>query len=293
MNIVSGEKLQKMCDIYLGKNESDFQSNPTIIVDLTKHVYIDNINKEFDNPFKVFCYGHNIHEFSKIVNFFKNPFILVTHNSDVEVRQTDEVFNILSCDKLVKWYGQNVCFTHPKLFLLPIGIANSKWVHGSSALSYLSENNFFEEKSKNIYFNFNIETSYFKRKACYDSLISKIDWLPVIDPTENFKRLSSYKFCICPEGNGADTHRLWECLYMKVVPIVIKSEFTSILLENKVPLVVLENWSDLDVNALNYEMYNFQEENLVHLLNLSSYSLFFSNHDTPIANSKIETLSEF
>jgi hypothetical protein len=74
---------------------------------------------------------------------------------------------------------------------------------------------------------------------------------------ENLKRLKDYEFCICPEGNGVDTHRLWEAIYLKTIPIVVKSEFTNILIKNNVPVVVLENWSELDIGNLHYHDYNF------------------------------------
>ena len=76
---------------------------------------------------------------------------------------------------------------------------------------------------------------------------------------ENLKRLKDYEFCICPEGNGVDTHRLWEAIYLKTIPIVVKSEFTNILIKNNIPVVVLENWSELDVEKLQYHDYNFTE----------------------------------
>jgi len=115
-------------------------------------------------------------------------------------------------------------------------------------------------KSKDIYFNFNIDTNKNKRSICFNSLKNKLEWLNTVSPQENIIRLSQYKFCICPEGNGVDTHRLWEALYLKIVPIVIQSEFTTILEKNKIPLVILNNWDDLNINDLKYEDYNFNDE---------------------------------
>jgi hypothetical protein len=173
---------------------------------------------------------------------------------------------------MVKWFGQNICFQHPKLHFLPIGIANSQWEHGN--LSLFSDTNFINNlsnKSNNIYFNFNINTNITKRQICYDILINKLQWLNIIQPIENMKRLSTYKFCICPEGNGVDSHRVWECLYLKVVPIVIKSEFTDILLKQGIPLVVLDKWDEIDLIKLNYDDYNFDSENLKKILSFENY----------------------
>lgn len=273
-NIITGEKLQQLCDIYLGLN-NDFQFNPVISQQVNKHYNLNLINKPFNNPTKIFCYSHNINLLSTKIHFFQNNFILVTHNSDGEIRNTNEVNIILNCNKLLKWYGQNICIEHPKLFFLPIGLANSQWSHGNLLLFYNQDfiNNLVHNKTNKVYFNFNISTNFNKRQICYESLKYKLDWLNTIDPVENQKRLSTYKFCICPEGNGVDSHRLWECLYLQVVPIVIKSEFTSILEKQNIPLVILDNWSDLDINKLNYSNFNFTSDKLIDLLTFNSYIL--------------------
>jgi hypothetical protein len=85
-------------------------------------------------------------------------------------------------------------------------------------------------------------------------------------------RLSQYKFCICPEGNGVDTHRLWEALYLKTVPIIINSEFTNILQKHNVPLVILNSWDDLDETKLNYDNFNFNDAKFLKISNF--YKIF-------------------
>ena len=96
------------------------------------------------------------------------------------------------------------------------------WKHGNLDIFKNNEicNNI---KSKKIYFNFKINTNYEKRIICYNSFKNKIPFMDFLEPYDNLLRLHDYEFCICPEGNGVDTHRLWECLYLKVVPIVINS----------------------------------------------------------------------
>jgi hypothetical protein len=250
--IITGEKIQQTCDVYIG-SQQDFNWNPVISVEIHKQLLLDALTSPFQNPYRIFCYSHNIAEFSKKIHLLQNHFIFITHNSDANIMQTPEVLSILNCPKLIKWFGQNICFQHPKLFFLPIGLANRQWPHGN--LSFFNDTTRYV-KSNTVYFNFNISTNVSKRQKCYDSLVDKLEWLPTIHPTDNLKRLSTYRFCICPEGNGVDTHRLWECLYLNVVPIVIKSNFTDVLLSQHIPLVVLEDWSDFNINDLNYD-FNF------------------------------------
>jgi hypothetical protein len=267
--VITGEKIQQICDLYIGKL-GDFRWNPIISSQVNKHLNIDLINQEVDNPYYIFCYSHLINEFSSKVQYLKNKFVLITHNSDQNIENTKYINLILDCNNLVKWYAQNLVFEHEKLHLLPIGLANSMWSHGNlSPFNDINLINKLSNKSKNIYFNFNINTNIAKRKPCYESLKDKLDWLQNINPVANLYRLKEYEFCICPEGNGVDTHRLWECLYLKVVPIVLNTPFTEILIKYNVPLVILNNWEDLFNINLNYEDYNFDDETFNNLLNFN------------------------
>jgi hypothetical protein len=111
---------------------------------------------------------------------------------------------------------------------------------------------------RNVISNFEVtDTNKTKRQICYDKLKNNLEWLTTIESEENIKRLAEYEFCICPEGNGVDTHRLWECIYLKVVPIVIKSASTDILKKNNIPLCVLDSWDSLDETKLNYKDFDF------------------------------------
>jgi hypothetical protein len=126
--IISGEKIQQLCDVYLGF-PYDFQYNPIIQSQSEKCIDLNNINNSYDNPKLIFCYGHNLPILSYKINFFRKNFILVSHNSDYIVNLNDEIKTILECPKLIKFYCQNLCFFNEKINLLPIGIANSMWEH--------------------------------------------------------------------------------------------------------------------------------------------------------------------
>jgi hypothetical protein len=171
--IITGEKIQQLCDIYLGANY-DFNFNPLISIQTSKHLLIHEINTEYNNPYLIFCYGDQISILAQKISYFSNNFILVTHNSDCEIRNTDEIQYILKCDRLDKWYGQNIWFEHPKLHFLPIGIANSMWDHGN--LNSFQNELFMQNlhiKTKKIYFNFNINTNRIKRQLCFEQLNDK------------------------------------------------------------------------------------------------------------------------
>ena len=269
MSLISGEQLQHIADIYLGLSE-DFTCNPFIHRQTHKHKNILEINNFYDNPKIVFCYTPRINILSEKIKYFMNNFILITHNSDENISYDKKLFieNICSCDKLLKWFTQNLCITNEKMHFLPIGIANNMWSHGSSFNYFykniysnlnININDFSSLKKHSIYFLFKISTNREKRMECYNSLNGKIPFLNFISPLENFKRMNEYEFCICPDGNGIDTHRFWECLYLKCVPIVIRNPLIEILSKNtNLPMVILDSWNQFNRNNLpEYKTFDF------------------------------------
>lgn len=255
--IITGEKFQQLANFYLGDRE-DFHYNPRIARETHKHKLISEISDSYDNPYIMFFYTHKVRKVAAIVRYFKNPFVLLSHNSDWNVIESEDSKTILECPLLKKWYTQNLCFCHPKISMIPIGFANSMWPHGN--LSLFDNHVFLTSllnKTKSIYFNFAIHTNAKIRQPCYDAISKKIPWLHVLPPIENLMRLKDYEFCICPEGNGVDCHRFWEALYLKCVPIVINSPFIETLKRYNIPLVILDRWEDLDIRKLQYSDYRF------------------------------------
>ena len=247
VTMISGEEIQELCDVYIG-TESDFEFNPNI--NKKKCIDIHKIPTVYYNPGVIFCYTHLLSYILPKLECFTNPFVLVTHNSDGNIRANDPVvLKVLDHPLLVKWYAQNANMTHRKLVPLPIGIANKQWLHGQIHDTIVSHRECI--KTRDVYFNFNIATNPLLRTHCYDVLKGKIDFLEDVNPNDNIKRLSTYKYCICPEGNGIDTHRFWEALSVNTIPICIKSIFTKQIKDHYgIPCVLLERWEDLDMDKL-------------------------------------------
>jgi hypothetical protein len=243
--MISGERIQELCDVYCGLYE-DLHYNPVIKPQVQKHIYLDQIHDSWNNPKKLFCHTHRLENFIHILPFIENDFILITHNSDWNI--TEIYVPLLEHPKLIFWHAQNVLFHHPKLGSLPIGIANSMWPHGNlgvvqNVLAHLPE------KTECIYFNFSLSTNPRERGECYEALKGKLVWQPTL-PFESYLRvLSTYTYAICPPGNGVDCHRIWECIYLGVIPIVLRSIFTENL-SKKFACILLDRWEDIDIVAL-------------------------------------------
>jgi len=243
-NVVSGERIQMLCDVFLGSPEY-FTWNPVIAPHTNKHKDLDSITEEWDNPRILFCYGLDLALFQTKVQFLKNRFVLVTHNSDENI--TDKYLPILNDDKLISMYSQNPCVDHPKLNLVPIGIANSMWTHGNlDMLSQVMRHLSVIPKTKDVYFNFTIGTNFSKRNECYEILKSRLEFQPMKSHPDYLHSLAQHKFAVCPDGNGIDSHRIWECYYLGVVPILLDSVFAR-KLENVIPCIILKSWHEFDI----------------------------------------------
>lgn len=137
---------------------------------------------------------------------------------------------------------------------LPIGIANSMYPHGhlSSMTTILRQPC---KKTEKVYSQFRIDTNVAKRKKCFDIISSKgIVTQPSCEYLDYLKLLSTFEFAICPEGNGIDTHRFWECVYLQTIPICLKNHLTEYY-SQFFPIVLLNSWEELDITMLVYDQW--------------------------------------
>ncbi len=73
------------------------------------------------------------------------------------------------------------------------------------------------------------------------------------------RNLRSHPMVLAPEGNGFDTHRLWETLYMGGTPVIISNRYLpkEIL---KLPVVILNSWEELEDLELVEQLWNLAQE---------------------------------
>lgn len=232
--------------------------------------------KNLDNGVDIFYRDtHLVNQFFD--NPPKNKFVLVSHNSDGKIKKNDFRFshgssndaNIANIpNNLVKWYGQNVCVNHEKIISIPIGLENSEWfpnLKKKEKIIYYSNKK--SDITNLLFICHNINTNINERRDPY-ILFKDISWVTLINGMNglNFdtylKNIKSHKFVLCPEGNGTDTHRTWETLYLGSIPIEKRN------LNNKhyqdLPICFIDNWSDINEDFLNseYERITNQKWNL-------------------------------
>jgi hypothetical protein len=62
--------------------------------------------------------------------------------------------------------------------------------------------------------------------------------------TSYLRDLRKYNFILCPEGNGMDTVRVWETLYMGGFPIVVRTPYMQAILKD-LPVVWVSQWKEI------------------------------------------------
>lgn len=203
--------------------------------------------------FKYFATHDFWHIFEFIRRVKRNPdtnYILLTHNSDWSVGKCLNEMG-LSVDEIPKnihWFAQNVDVEHPQIESVPIGLENSHWHPGKNA-KMLNKIN-YEVKTFDflVCAFFNSKTN--PRRAQILDYYSQFDWCLSRDTTngvgynEYLEILNRSMFCVCPEGNGIDTHRMWEALYMGCIPVVEDS--INIRFYRNAPMLVCGNLLDLE-----------------------------------------------
>jgi len=248
---ITGERIQSLCDQYIGTLET-FANNPKMESQKNKqHMLSDK--SHWINPSLLFCYTYHLNYFPHLINLLQkcaNPFVLILHNSDEALTQGHVYHLFRNVPKLRHIASQNSEVIHERVLNLPIGIANSMWPHGNiQILQTVMQEGI--KKDKNVYFYFNCDTAPAIRNHCRRVVEAKgVPWSgPGKLFTDYLRLLAKHRWCICPEGNGHDTHRLWECLYLGVMPIVLRTPFSEAL-SRDYPMVMLDRWEDLDITAL-------------------------------------------
>ena len=181
--------------------------------------------------------------FIEIHPFINNEYILISHNSDRNITQEEIKY---MDNKILHWFAQNMEGKNNKTSVIPIGLENLRYqLNGVLSDFQITEN---IEKSKITLLSFNVVTNNKERKKVLESLKNNrfIEKNSFGNHREYFEELKKYKFNLCPEGNGLDTHRIWESLLASAIPVMIRNTFTENLASLNFPIMLLDEWEDFN-----------------------------------------------
>ena len=256
IDFIQGQKFVKLADWTYSpptKKEDDYDNLPNTL-DLQR----------LKNRDIIYTHTSYAKELFNVIEGISQKVKVITHNSDVNI-------DFSPPDCVFKWFSQNVNVFHDRLESIPIGLENDRWFpelrKKEKMLAKLQE----PRKYKNlVYMNHNAGTNPTKREFLYDLFRDK-PWV-TIDRGVNGKGFDEYidnvynhKFVICPQGNGLDTHRRWETLYMGSIPIEIKQQDS--LDYWALSFFRVKDWGEVTEESLNTYFKDFEYKSMIHLWN--------------------------
>jgi len=179
------------------------------------------------------------------------PCVLISHNSDIGI---DSRMWRYRTDNVVKWYAENVMYKHPDLVPIPLGCENMRSPGYSGNMGIVDRVVRMREKPRKfVYLNCNPNTNSAVRGPLVEKFKDK-DWV-TYDPygiqfEDCLKQLKAHTFVFCPTGNGLDTHRFSEAVYLGAIPIVLRSHMYECWSDD-IPIVMVDSWDEVTQEMLN------------------------------------------
>lgn len=209
---------------------------------------------------RIFMKIEDIPSFLSIAKTLPVPLELVIHNSDQLF--TQELYDVLKKYAL-RIYAVNSIT--PYAISLPLGFRDHQYTSHHILKSVINEPSV--ERSIFCLINFLISTNpsirqpvfdKFKNKSfCtvqdytlynYQQSLNHSDSETMQRRTDFYRTLKRTKFAICPQGCGIDTHRVYECVALGVIPIVLSSPLNE--LYSKFPIWIVNSWDEVTDTSL-------------------------------------------
>lgn len=199
-------------------------------------------------------------------------YILITHNSDYPI--TSDIF-FKKPSNVIKWYGQNIDYSHPILESIPIGSHVATWIgtegkvdkapYGTKHPDFVTipETNQDKEYKNLAYMDFGIWTNTAHRKSVYDYFKDK-KWVTskecdtnpndyknsknFVSVQQQCYNIYNHKFIISPLGNGYDCGRNWLAMYLGSIPVIPRH--TNIQFYIDMPIVVYDHIDEITEDFL-------------------------------------------
>lgn len=194
----------------------------------------------------IFCESTSVESLaSQILGKLNVPVVLLLGNSDRNITNLEA--NILQSLKTQSIYAQNLTEPVSGINPLPIGIENAWLGKNGRTAGFRQSRRYSRSRKFRIMWTFSIATNAELRTLAAISLADcpVADYLGDLSPREHRENLSTYAFIASPPGNGIDTHRTWEAMYLGSVPIVIRSHLTEFYKSLGLPIWLLDSYSEL------------------------------------------------
>tara|TARA_Y100000389_G_C17471500_1_gene531719 strand:- start:12070 stop:13017 length:948 start_codon:yes stop_codon:yes gene_type:complete len=182
--------------------------------------------------------------FSEFHNKIKEPYILITHNSDQSIGEQDLGF---IDEKIIHWFAMklNVNMDN-RISPIPAGLENYRYLNNGIINNFTKVLKTRDEnmKDRKVLCSFNPSTNKYEREPLINisETVDNIDIKNFANNIDYLNHLSNYQYNLCPEGNDFESHRLWETLFFNNLPIVKENKLNKNFSKLGVPIVMLKSW---------------------------------------------------
>lgn len=186
----------------------------------------------------------------------------ITGHSDYPLSATMHTRYKTACGA---WFSTNAIHSAPGIYPIPLGLPNDcadsplHPIYGNLdvMLEVLQEERPTDNALLPVYMNFSINTYPSERQPVWNRFkdmpwVSKGNHVVTMEGRREFLReIRRHKFVLCPRGNGVDTHRLWETLYMGSIPIVRRHPALRDF--EDLPIAWVDDWAEVSPAWLDAE----------------------------------------
>jgi hypothetical protein len=166
-----------------------------------------------------------------------------------------------------------------KIIGMPIGMPSFSHDRVIGNLDKIIEKNESNKQYKNLCYCGFRDSTYQVERSFVRNLFENKDWVTstIYDRTDDghsnyIDNIFNHKFILCPRGNGIDTHRIWESLYLRSIPIVKKCVAMSHFYD--LPILWIDDWDEITYDFLQEKYieitngdFNFEKLNLYYYIN--------------------------
>lgn len=210
------------------------------------------------------------------------PIIVVTNDSDMDAPifekpvgpgddiAKEEIRAFLDSPLCIHWFTQNCTLEHPKVTPIPIGMDYHTYARYVTSVEQERLLNHIASMAAPMHrriplcygnYHFNMEGKYYtqERLDCYRQVPSSLVFYEgrSIRREEAWIQQAKYAFVLSPAGMGIDCHRTWESVLLGCIPIVRRMNVPCDNLYENLPILVVDNWSDITEALLHETLASF------------------------------------
>ena len=208
-HFISAERLMRVCDqVWSADKKADIHLQ----------------RRQPQTAASIYCKVDHLLGLFDTVRRVRNRLVLISSESDRPI--TGEFLG--RCPpQIAHWFSTNIEAEDERLEALPLGLSNSYCDITLKASLIAEKSREVTERSKWLYVNFRTSSNPAVREPIMQSFrsIRSVDWVTLqeggLTLEDYLTEMTSHRFVLCPPGNGIDTHRLWEALYSRTIPVAL------------------------------------------------------------------------